>query len=375
MDHPNSLVPQKNIDLTSPNNSNHYDVIVIGAGLTGAIVAHQLSASKSVLVIEKARGSGGRLSSKRLSGLPQGYENAPQFSSASLGCDEFSLSTQTVHNYLSRLCTDALAMTELDDGYKCAVKGRSSAWTRALIKESSLAFHERVQSVVMHNGIWTVTTECLSEQNISKTYSASHVILTTPPEQAIELVTAQRDAIPLLKGVEHSACWLSVLILEDLPAYRKAIETFNAQLSPNSMGLVHCQVFAELGTPHVGAEKARALMGLKLFADEGWSKENADADKQTIMTNFVTLLAELLGVSVDQLVEQITFKHCHRWLYSRPMGSTCLPSTYANLGAGLMLAGDYFCGAMSGIESAIISGCEASLKVISENALETEASL
>ena len=45
----------------------HYDAVVIGAGLAGSVVAHELhQAGQRVLVIDKSRGTGGRASSKRL---------------------------------------------------------------------------------------------------------------------------------------------------------------------------------------------------------------------------------------------------------------------------------------------------------------------
>ena len=46
--------------------SSHYDVLILGAGLAGLSCARRLQdAGKKVLVLEKARGLGGRMACRR----------------------------------------------------------------------------------------------------------------------------------------------------------------------------------------------------------------------------------------------------------------------------------------------------------------------
>ncbi|WP_156502245.1 efflux RND transporter permease subunit, partial [Oleiphilus sp. HI0067] len=79
---------------TSPF-SQRWDFAVIGAGMAGAFIAGRLQAEgKSVLIIDKARGSGGRVSSKRLKAGEIAF-------GVDLGCQFFEVSHSYFEAYLS----------------------------------------------------------------------------------------------------------------------------------------------------------------------------------------------------------------------------------------------------------------------------------
>ena len=120
------------------------DYIVVGSGIAGSVMADQLSNSGiRVLVLDKARGSGGRLASKRLTAV-----SGAQLT-IDLGASYLKPKTAAFEQFLAeQQKRGTLAASESAQGNTALVPvSRSSALTRGLLASAQTQFACRVVSI------------------------------------------------------------------------------------------------------------------------------------------------------------------------------------------------------------------------------------
>jgi len=77
---PASARPHRGTDRPSDAMTAHPSVLVVGAGLSGVLAARGVAATAEVTVVEKSRGVGGRLATRRLG--PATFDHGAQFFTA-----------------------------------------------------------------------------------------------------------------------------------------------------------------------------------------------------------------------------------------------------------------------------------------------------
>ena len=110
------------MDYRKDGSEEIFDVVVIGAGFSGAYVAGQLAERGSrVAIVDKARGTGGRLSSKRLAWNAEhiGFD---------LGAQSFEVTHPSFLSYLQ--ARDDVVIDHLPDGKHAYVTPRNSSFAR-----------------------------------------------------------------------------------------------------------------------------------------------------------------------------------------------------------------------------------------------------
>lgn len=189
--------------------ATHCDVLVIGAGIAGLTAARELrAAGKSVLVLEKSRGFGGRAATRRWDGMPVDHgaqfftARSPEFRAQ---VDEW-LRCGVCFEWCRGLHRDSEDGPQPPDGdnfprYACH-EGMASLGRDLAGADPSFVLREtKVTKVDRHDSAWELHTED------GRIFQARALIMTPPPPQsAVLLESASPEATAFLQSLPMAPC-------------------------------------------------------------------------------------------------------------------------------------------------------------------------
>lgn len=320
-----------------------HDVVVVGAGLAGLTAAKALKAKGlSVLVVDKARGSGGRLSSKRLT-IESGLGLTPaQEVSFDLGATGLIPESDMFRAFMQTQLGEGTAEAWYSDPSGRTVYvgvPRNSSLTRSLVRDLTVRFATRVTSAVKTPQGWQLMIDRngLSESLVH----ANTLILATPPAQASAILPMGHTYRASLADRQMLPQWVVALILESDTGLR-----FN-ELSRPGRGIANISIeSSKPGRPSTG------LTTLQIQSTTQWAQAHLDDDFADV-TEQLHSLAEL-AVGRKLLAKH---RHVHRWLYARPI-ETSSPPVCLPVKEDIAVCGDYLAydGRQSALEAAYLSG-------------------
>lgn len=336
------------------------DYIVVGAGISGSYAAGQLAERGfSVKLVDKARGTGGRLSSKRLSlgDVQLSYD---------LGAQKFEASTSEFCNYIETrddLVLDAPREEQAAGVRQAYAKQRNSLLARGALGKAEGLFGYRVHSAAFDGKRWSLSIE--SKDGVSDIL-CRHLILATPPKQAADILGSSHDQYETLASVEHEAQWVAMF------AFKKAEPDIGDQGAPaiaSSFSVGHLSALERrvdeskrlktvaLDNAKQGRDLSSGYDVVLVHASHSWTVSHLDDDKSVIAQNLASELASVLGFDEAALNGLTASSHVHRWLYSRPNKAYALSGEFKELKEeNLLICGDYFTVESNyGVESAFLS--------------------
>lgn len=326
------------------------DVIVIGAGTAGLACARALSrAGRRVEVVERSRGVGGRVATRRVDGQPVDH-----------GVAFFHGSHPAFLAALSEVETERV------EGWPSVVEGTGApCQPRAFVAgETRLAFRDGVNVFPKHLGRGLdvlldtralalevgddeigVQVERAGERT---TLFARDVVLALAGPQSSALLaplSASRDvaaALSLFAMMPSMPCATVIATYADLPA-----PDWHVAYPPSASPLV-------VVSHDSSKRRVQATTTLVLQAKPAWSRAHADSPPEALSSALLQELAPLLGArATTPSASQV-----HRWKWGRSGPEASLASPVV-LGLGrrcrVGLAGELFA-APGGVEAAFLSG-------------------
>lgn len=339
-----------------------YDVVVIGAGISGLWAAQQLrQQGASVLVLEKARGSGGRMSSKRLTVELDGEQHAV---GVDLGCPSFEIKDQALRSRLEAQIAGLATITSAAGGQEYVGKSRNSAITRALLEGCEAWFSTRVTAISKAtNGAWCLSLE-RNADDLPREVTAKHIVLSAPPEQAAALLPAEHRYKVALAGCKMRAQWVAVLVTKTLESDR---------LLAIREALASDELLASFSLENDKPTRSlpEGLQAWVLRFEAQWSHERMDWDKESLLEcalqqfSKASHQAQVFGL-------QLLGSHVHRWLYSLPP-LWSFGDDLCAFDQGIGICGDYW-GAehLSGVERALSSADALVQKFLQERTVQAQ---
>lgn len=344
---------------------NVFDLAVVGAGIAGMTVANKLSqAGINVVVLEKARGTGGRLSSKRWH-VREGHSLA-----FDLGAPSFQSQTQqfedAIDHWRSRGWVTHYEQSLASQGSLWVPVPRSSALTRQLARGCELICGVKVSELIRQAEGWQLNgwvqrnapqPQTNETEQATELVRAKHVILACPAEQTCELLPAGSPLTTTLSSVQAKPQFVYALAFEEsvLETHLRSNKLdVSAWLSP---------LIKQEGVQRVSLESSkpeRDELGYKVvtvalsYAASQAMVESKDSDEGNHFseTGFPGWVASLLSLKPDFVLR-------HRWLYSRYPYEARLPYGYLEDQSGVWVCGDYFMAMEvegdSSVESAYLS--------------------
>jgi predicted NAD/FAD-dependent oxidoreductase len=322
----------------------HLQTVIVGAGITGLLIARVLhDAGARVTVLEKSRGLGGRLATKRVGDAV--FDQGAQF---------FTVRDERFAVWVRRWEAAGLVApwpggAGVDGGIRYVGRPSMTAWPKALAEGLDVKREHQVTALGCCGDHWCVDVAdhgCLR---------AERLILTAPVPQSLELLRAGGFALPdelssRLKAVRYEPCLALMVTLagrsrlpagglrRDSGAIRWAADNQEKGVSPN-VPAVTLHFSAEFSAAHYARTEAEVL-------------ELARAEAE-----------ELIGAPVAGAT-------LHRWRYSRVRESFGEPCVWWSEEA-LGFAGDGFGGAR--VEDAALSALVLAEKVRAELRASGEA--
>ena len=306
------------------------EVLVVGAGIAGLMAAATLAgAGRSVIVVDKGRGVGGRMATRRIGDAV--FDHGAQFFTTP-GEELTSLAEQwrdagvVVPWFDGRLCPDG----SMDPDGHVRWRGASgmTAVAKHLARDLDVRTGCRLTSLTATGRGWRA--EVADGEDIR----ADALVLTAPVPQSLALLDAGGVALSTvddaeLRAVEYHPC-LAVLAVLDGPAGLPAPGAWRLDTEP-------VEFVADNQAKAISPAPALTVHAGPRTSREWWDRVDAD-----VAAGLLAAVPGLAAAPVDGAVQ------VQRWRFARPV--QCRPEP-ARLLADLppaVVAGDVFAGPLVG---------------------------
>ncbi|WP_083000417.1 NAD(P)/FAD-dependent oxidoreductase [Halomonas sp. GT] len=333
--------------------SDVHSVAIIGAGLSGLACGQQLAAQGiRVALFDKARGPGGRMSSKRRLSA-----------TLDLGAQAFSVRNERFANKVAEWQVAGCVARWPTSLYQASASG----WQIHNDDQLRYTGAPRMSAVTRHlantlnalpNATITLETHIAALDKVAAGWQLhdSHgsihgpfdvVVISAPPPQAKALLAEWEPTLAAAcEEKPQRGCWAGWVIFEEpLPPMAKVVATWHT---------VHAQhpVLRLASRNHTKPGREHQPESISLLAQLDWSDAHIESDSestaQQLLEAFISLLPD--NTKLPNIIEL----GAHRWRYAQPAQAGYQSYLYST--NGLALCGDSFKG--SRVEDAWLSGDE-----------------
>jgi len=317
------------------------DIAVIGAGLAGISAAKALTdAGHQVVLFDKSRGSGGRMSSKRT-----------EYGDMDMGAQYFTARDHHFRHELKHWLDqgwvaewqpalfihdqDGLRPSQ-DEQQRFVGAPRMTALSRGLLEGLKLVTETRIiQLQQQGDKAWELIDE---QQQVHGPFD--RIVVAAPAPQAV----------PLLEPAVHLAQAAAQIDME--PGWALAVSFAEPLDTPVEACFVRSGCLDWISRNSSKPGRTGNADNWVLQATPAWSREHIDTDKEEIIQLMLASFSKVMGFNLPAA----NFVHAHRWLYARPSadaqwGALAAPEK------GIYACGDWCMGGR--MENAWLSGRQA----------------
>lgn len=318
------------------------DIIVVGSGLAGLSAADELcDAGYSVLLIDKGRGIGGRLATRRIANATFDY-----------GAQFFTARSSRFKDCVKEWIKAGIA-EEWYSSYPGNPNGHPryrgvptmTAVAKHLAQGKNLLQATRVERLVQIPSGWEVHVDT------NQTFKAKALLITCPVPQILTLLSTSDIAIPenilkRLQTIEYERC---IAVMASLDA-------------PSDIAPPGALYFDQGAIAWISDNQQKGLSekpAITVHASATFSLENFDRDRQKVGHELLDIARPHIGNS------QIIDFQVHGWRFSKPTivdNSESILITQSTQLPPIAVAGDAFAGPR--FEGAVVSGWSAGKQLI-----------
>lgn len=275
---------------------NELDTLIIGAGISGLLLGRELqSTGKKILILEKSRGVGGRLATRRIE--DKGFDHGAPF----LNDHRLVIDLLEKHNLSG-------SINKTNEGI--FLTGGMTAFPKFMAAGLPIEKECKVTGLTSINGLWTVTSED------GRTFKARNVVITAPLPQALILLdSCKLDYPPMLRSVNYSKALMGLFIAQGNPEIAEISSEIHSITLMKDRNL-HPDGLVVRMTPE--------------YSDK-FFEEDDEVNLRNITSSFLSSLKSAVSIRSGEL---------KKWRYVTPHES--LPSTWVEVSNNLYLAGDAF---------------------------------
>ena len=309
--------------------------VIIGAGISGLLVARELVArGTKVIVMDKSRGVGGRMSTKRIGNAV--FDQGAQFFTTRDEQFEAMVTGWSKCGVVERW--------DGGDEARWVARPSMTGLAKALAADIPVTLSHKVQSIQFHDcGCWEIEVEG------EGLHCAERVVMSSPVPQSLAILDAGHVKLPAairadLELCDYHPCLAFMLVL-DRPS----------ELAAEGLAMAEGPVRWVADNVKKGlAQGAPAALTVHLNRD--FSTEHYGDSEEDVWELIADTLKPILGDAV------VSSKRLHRWKFSEPKTlhrKRCEWVPEMNLG----FCGDVFGGPR--VEGAAVSGMALARQIIS----------
>lgn len=290
------------------------DCLIIGAGISGLVLAHRLqSAGFTVVVVEKSKGVGGRLATRRDGAAT--YDHGAQF---------YKVSNQSTWRLDDLWSQAKLADTWFYDEssvYRCA-EGGMTRFAKHLAQNLNIALEQKVISIAKSNDV-------LCESGLI--FKAQHIFISSPLPQTLDILRASHMEYPKdLDTIDYAKALVGLFEVESTSARLEKI---------NYLQNIDSRIFS---ISNQLSKKVSLSLAFTVVMQPSWShKHFADADVDNLQK-----ITELFSNHLKTLDPSFTIKkqQLKKWRFSHPTSHYAKPYVAVGPSQNIFLLGDAFGG-------------------------------
>ncbi len=321
-------------------------VAVIGAGLSGLTAATFLKQlGFAVTVFEKARGPGGRMSTRRTEwgGIDHGAQfftirddRFRKFLTDFVGHDAY----QPWQGKLGILQEDGSLVDDTDEARYVGTPGMN-ALCKQLAARLDCYAGTRIAALQQQDAGW----ELFNDQGESLG-NYHWVISSAPPAQTAELFSGQTEITDTLSALNMEPCVSLLLMLKE----KQTFPYDGIKCNHDVLGWVANNF----------TKPEREGYSMMVQSNYDWTKAYIDTPPEELEAPLIEAAEDVFKIDLSQAV----YKQAHRWLYAAPQHES-QKGCYLDPEARLVACGDW---CMSGrVEGAFLSGLKAAEALLSGN--------
>ncbi len=300
-------------------------IAIVGSGLSGLAAADQLvAAGHEVQLFDKARGPGGRMSTRRvdMDGLQVGFDHGAQYFTARDPAFQAVVAGWEAENIVQRWTA---ASPEAWVGSPAM-----NAPVKKLASQHDVRWSARITDLTRVSNGWQL--EC-DGKSLPVQFDA--VILAIPAEQAAELLAPwHAEFAALARSTPSSPCWTVML------AFDQTLQTEQITFRDDKV-----LGWAARNSDKPGRAETESWV---LQASPEWSAAHLEDDAAYVISTLVERFEQLSGTSLPKPL----FESAHRWRFARS-GKTEFAALY-DRDQMLGVCGDWLIGPR--VECAWLSG-------------------
>lgn len=269
-------------------------IAIIGAGLSGLVLAQKLAGEHDITVFEKARGPGGRMSTRRAT--PYAFDHGAQyFTAATASFREFLAPHQD-----TGLVTEWTAPIETVSGARISDKTKyiATPGMNALCKHLAQSLDLRVACQIAGlertDGAWTLITKDGAREG-----PFDWIISSAPSVQTATLFPADFSGQTTLASVEMVGCF-SLMLGFEAPLDLK-LDALKSGAAP-------------IGWMAVNSKKPQRpeAFSVLIQSDNRWAEAHLEAAPEFVIAALLEAASDLAGTDLSVAEHQVL----HRWRYA-----------------------------------------------------------
>ncbi len=279
--------------------SDKQKVAVIGGGLSGLIAANQLNKTYDVQLFEKARGVGGRMSTRRAE--PYQFDHGAQyFTARSKAFQDFlkpHISSGLVQEWQPKILTLEKGQKPykrdwFEPHYVCAP--RMNSLCKQLSKGIESLFSVEITNLSRHDEAWT-----LEDKSGEHHGPFDWVVMAVPSHQALNLLPSNFQPLEAIRDVQMTGCYSVMLGFDVSPK-------LNWDIAMPKNSLIK---WVAVNSTKPDRDTAPSIL---IQTTNEWADIHMDDNVEDMAGIIINEFCELSGVTIEQIKHQV----CHRWKYA-----------------------------------------------------------